>query len=1399
MSRHSISARAVLLIAALAAPLTAQERVTFRHLTIADGLSQNVVSAIVQDRRGFMWFGTKDGLNRYDGYQFVVFRHDPFDSTSISDSEITALFEDSRGELWVGTRGGGVNRFDRARERFTRVRAGPARDVVAIAEDTSGAIWVGAAGEGLFRLTLNGRREATVDRFVHSPADTTSLGDDRVRAMLIDRRGVLWVGTDAGLDRRESSSAGRVAFTHLTVRSSSPLALIDTAVTSLYEDSRSRLWIGSVPGVSAFDSARTSIRHYYHRYRTFRYGWGIAVSLAEDPTGQLWVSTVSELMRLDPSTGVFTYFRHEPLNPESMNDLPTRVYRDHSNVIWVGSNGYGINAYDPKANRFQTFRRPENWPSRLSGFSVYTLFEDLSGTLWIDAGLLYRWNRTTGELKSFETNSNRPNDFGNVAVWSIVEDPPGSLWTASVSGLYHYEIATGRFRQYRYDPADSTGLPEQSVYDVFRDRTGVIWAVTENYLVRLADPERGRFQIYRHKERPTARQWIFPSMIQDSTGAIWLGSDQGLARFDPKTGTFRHFRHDPRVPGSLSHDAIRSILPDPRQPDRYLWVGTAGGGINRLDIDSGTFVHFTERDGLPNDVVYAILADSAGRLWLSTNKGLSRFDPATRQFRNYDINDGLQSNEFNSGAAFRSRSGEMFFGGIYGFNYFRPEAVRDNPNVPSVVITGFRRGNRYETVRDSGTVLRTTISQTDTLRLSYRDAVITLEFAALEYSAPAKNRYAYRMIGFNNDWFESGAVRSATYTNLPPGHYVFEVRASNNDGVWNEQGASLAILITPPWWRTWWAYTLYGALLLATLYGVRRYEMNRLRLESRLEIQHVEAEQLRELDRARSRLFANVSHEFRTPLTLTMGPLDDLRAGLHGPLSASATEQVDLARRNAGRVLDLINEILELARVESGREELHARRVDLGAFVTSVARTFVPMAERKAIAYDVQGATDEAIVYADPNHLERALSNLLSNAFKFTPDGGAVRVTVSGDESAARITIRDSGAGIPAADLDLIFDRFHRARTAGTQPGTGIGLALAKELVALHGGAITVQSEEGFGSTFTVTLRKGHAHLAPEQFTDDGMPVVSSSRPAGPPPEFVAPGSPIRDLPNGAGSDETVRHPEGSPIPDSQLPIPEDVTTVLVVDDNPEVRAYVKQHLAPRYRVLEAVDGEQGLATARRCLPDLVLSDVMMPVMDGYALCRALKSDPDTDFLPVVLLTARAEAEDKLTGLTEQADDYLTKPFDVRELLARIANIIATRRRLRERFAGTPLTIHPAPVDVPPADRKFVDVVRTAIEAHLGDEQFTVERLAAEVAQSRGNLHRRMRELLGETPSDLIRRMRLERAAAMLEAGAGSVSEVAYAVGFKSVAHFSNAFHEMHGVRPSAWRARAPTRGVVQS
>lgn len=1359
-------------------PLSAQqERLAFRHLTIVDGLSQNAVQAIVQDRRGFMWFGTKDGLNRYDGYAFVVFRHDPFDSTSVSDNDVTALLVDRRERLWVGTRGGGLNLFDRVRKTFRHFPGGPKQTITSLGDDRAGNIWIGTEEEGLYRLA-EGQVEAprpTFERFTHDPDDPHSLSGNRVYAVLTDHRGELWVGTDSGLYRMDPAAPGASGSTRYERGPTAAGGLIDHRVSALYEDREGRLWVGAIPGISVFDRDRERISHHYHRYRTYRYGWGQAVDLLEDRAGQIWISTYSELMRFDPGTETYSYFRHDPLDPQSINsNTPTALFQDRSDVLWIGTNGYGINVHDPKANRFRTFRRPEDLRSRLSGFSVYSLFEDSAGSLWIGAGLLYRWDRRTGELTSFETSSDRPDDFGNTGVWSILEDPPGFLWAGSHQGLYHYEISTGRYRQYSYDATDPGGLPEKEVYGVHQDRNGELWVVTSNYLARLMDPGAGRFRSYRYNERLIRGQWTFPSTYQDADGVFWLASPQGLVRFDPRTEEFRHYRNDAARPASLSHDVVRSICPDPRQPRRYLWIGTAGGGLNRFDLEDESFVHFTERDGLPNNVVYGVLADEAGMLWLSTNKGLSRFDPESGRFRNYDVDDGLQSNEFNSGAYFRSASGEMFFGGLYGLNYFRPEDIVDNPHVPPVVITGFRRANRYESVRDSGTVLPKAISEADTLRLSYRDDVVAFEFAALDYSAPAKNRYVYRLAGFNDDWVESGSVRTATYTNLPPGSYTFQVRGANNDGIWNEDGASLSIVIAPPWWRTWWAYTLYGLLVLGVLYGLRRSELNRLRLKTRLEVERVEAGQLRDLDRARSQFFANVSHEFRTPLTLTLGPLDDLRAGLHGPLTPEMTEQVDLARRNAARVLNLINQILEVARLEAGRTPLRTRRLDLGAFVQNSAQAFAPLAERRSLAFEVQTPPDPLILYADPEHMEKVLSNLLSNALKFTPEGGTVRVAVEADAENARLTVRDSGPGIPSGELPRIFERFHRVDGSWTrsQAGTGLGLALAKELVELLGGSLSVESEVGFGSTFTVTLRRGHAHLADDQIVDDEVAGAWT-------PQMMS-------LPGTAGEPDGVNAAASSHAGAAE----DDVTTVLVIEDNSEVRAYIKRHLAPAYRVLEAADGEQGLEMTRRLLPDLVLSDVMMSGLDGYALCRALKEDPETDYIPVVLLTARAAPEDRLAGLRESADDYLTKPFDVQELLARVENLIASRRTLRERFAGTGLALHPSAVDIAPADERFLDQVRSTIEEHLGDETFGVEGLARRLAHSRGHLHRRLRELLDESPSDLIRRMRLERAAQLLGARAGSIAEVAYAVGFKSVAHFSNRFKDQFGVRPSAYRAQ---------
>jgi PAS domain S-box-containing protein len=1492
-----------------------QDPPTFRHLTIADGLSQNAVSAILQDHRGFMWFGTKDGLNRYDGYDFVVHRHDPADPTSLANSDVSALFLDRAGQLWVGTRSGGLDRFDRDREIFRHV-AGLGAPVTAITQDQEGDLWVATFGAGLVRLSWRerGRSGATVrtqdaeprlQRFNNDPGDPRSLSHDRVHAVLVDRSGTLWVGSRGGLDRLDPGGTG---FTRYRVEEGSATGLIDEAILSLREDREGRLWMGSTPGISVFDRDRERITHHHHRYRTFRYGWGEVRQILEDRNGVLWLSTASELMQFDPAAEDFTYLARDPQSPRGLSsNLPTALHQDRSGVIWIGTNGFGLNIHDTKGTRFRTFVRPETRSYRHPTFSVYTLFEDSDSAVWIGAEFLYRWDRSTGSFTSFETTPDRPEDFGNSGVWALLEHPRGFLWAGTYAGLFHYEIATGRARQYRHDPDDPEGLPETEVKDVFRDPEGTIWVVTANHIAELVDPAAGRFRSHLYHS-PTTDAWTFPSLTRTGDGLFWFGSLQGLVRFDPSTRTFGHYRNAPGDPTTLGNDVVRSILPDPRDPERILWVGTAGGGLNRFDRGTERFTRYTTADGLPNDVVYGILPDHDGRLWLSTNRGLSRFDPATGKFRNFDSKDGLQSDEFNSGAYFRSPSGELFFGGLFGFNHFRPEAVRDNPHVPPVVITGFRRVDRLESPVDANSVLERSITETTSVRLSHQDNIFSFQFAALDYSAPGKNRYAYRMLGFSDRWVEAGSSRSATYMNLPPGSYTFQVRGSNNDGVWNEEGASVALTILPPWWRSWWSYLVYVLILGGLLLAVRRYEMGGIQIRHAVERaraqafenvfdavvvtdldgniadwntgserlygysreeaigQHVgmlhvpedsehladvviqqvqrdgrwlgeirmlhkngrigwiesmvvplfddagkpvgalginrdisprvEAEaKLRKLDQDRRRFFANVTHEFRTPLTLTLGPLDDLRTGFHGELPSMVTQQVELAHRNAGRVMELIDQLLEVARLEAGSTPLRARRLELVAFVRRVVVGFQPLADRRSLGLEMELPAPTTEVYADPDHLEKVVSNLLSNALRFTPEGGSVVVSVTATATHARIVVRDTGPGIPEHELPRVFDRFFRGEHASghDQTGTGIGLALAQELAHLHGGSIDVESGVGVGSTFTVSLPLGREHLAPEQIVDDPVVEKRISKVAIPPFRPESSVSAPRD-----GTDPGTIG-EADPGEEQELD-GEDVTTVLVVEDNSELRAFVRMHLEPRFRVIEAVDGQEGLAVARLRLPDLVISDVMMPGMDGYELCRILKTDAETDFIPVILLTARATREDRMTGLKKQADVYLTKPFEVEELLTHVDNLLTVRRRLQTRLVADVASARPrksmsaAPVQADSPDAAFLEEVRVAIEAHMEDENFDVEGLGRRVAHSRSHLHRRLTDLIGESPSDLIRRMRLERAAYLLSARAGSVSRVAYAVGFKSVAHFSNRFRDHFGVRPTAYREAGADR-----
>jgi len=1321
-----------------------------RTWTAEDGLPYAGVSAITQTADGFIWVGTRGGLARFDGTRFVTFS--TRNTAAFQSNSISALYAAQNGILWVGTLGGLVRYHDGQFTTLTTADGLPSDNVWAVTGGPDGVLWVGTLG-GLVRYSDG--------QFTTFTTADGLLSDD-VRAVSVTADGTVWAGTYGGGINRWAN--GQVASYTLDDSPSGSL------VRAVLAGKDGRVWVGVGEG-QADRSPHQLLQLARGRFRSpvLQHSLFAVRTLHEERDGTLWVGTYG---------GGLVRYTHGSVQPLTMQDGLTddrvqAIYEDRSGNLWVGTMG-GLDLLRHDAP-FMTYATEEGLPDD----NVRAVTQDVQGVVWIaTANGVARFE--ADRIRAYTSHEGLPEPY----VQSLWARRNGELWLGGQHGVTRY--AAGVFTRFGL-PGD---WPQGAIWSIVEDREGQLWlGSTGGGLIRFDPAGSHAYTIADGLAHNSVT-----ALLAGRSGGLWIGTASGLNRMT--AGQLRSFEGAERFDGIN----VRSLYED---NEGTLWVGTYGRGLIR--IREGRVTVYTIREGLHDDGVWSILEDDRGFLWMSSDRGVFRVSKrdldavaegsqALVTSLVYGVADGMKTAEGNGAgkpSGWRTHDGRMWFATQWGVTVVNPASVGSIEGAAPII----------ESVRTHGRAVGARSDDTVTLPATARDLTIT--YTCLDFANPERLRFRYRLDGFTDGWIDAEDRREAVFTNVPAGHYTFRVAATSGDGVWREGDEAIRVTVAPFVWETTWfrllaALAIGGLVVLAVRAQGRRQARHAAALEELVaartdelrrakETTEAQALRLLELDDLKSQFFANVSHEFRTPLTLTIGPLDDLQAGLYGPLSAPMTGQVDLARRNARRVLDLINQILDVARLEAGRTPLRARPLDLGTFVEAVAQPFRALAARRAITFDVDLPAAPVEVFADPPHFEKVLANLLSNALKFTPEGGTVRVSVTTEVGAARVTVRDSGPGIPAADLPHVFDRFYQVGGAAqTQLGTGIGLALAKEIMDLHGGTLTVESEEGFGSTFTVTLPLGQAHLAPDQIDETA--------------ELWAPGAtlPVAE-PGGDGISEAVGEDPAA-----------DVTTVLVVADHPEVRAYVRRHLeaapegSPTYRVLEAADGEAGLALARERLPDLVLSDVMMPKLDGLGLCRALKADPETDFIPVILLTAKAAPEDKLEGLGEHADDYLTKPFDVAELRARIANLIAVRTRLRERFrqegmalvlgedAAAPMRL-PALAAVTSADDTFLERVREAVEAHLSDETFSVQRLAEVAGVSRGHLHRQLKALVGQTPTDLIRLMRLERAAHLLAGRAGTVSEIAYAVGFKSVGHFSDSFVQAYGCRPSAYASREGT------
>ncbi len=1079
--------------------LEARQPMRFERLSIEDGLSQSVVNCILQDSTGFLWLGTQDGLNRYDGYRFKVYRHDDEDPESLPHDLVLSLATDPSGDLWIGTEGGGLARWRRASDTFLSYRhdAGDPESladdrVVHLAWDPDGTLWIATFASGLDRYDPT---TGSFQHFRHDPADPGSLSDDRVRAVHVDRRGELWVGTFGGLNRYDRERRSFVRHRH---DPGDPSSLSDDRVRAIAETPSGDLWIGTLDGLNRLAGGGTRGGS-FERYPSdpaeagsLSHDW--VRSLLVDRDGHLWVGTDGGLNLWRPASGTFDSYHPDPTDPNSLaNDRIVHLYQDRGGVLWIGTLGGGVSKWNPATWSFPYYRGGGEGTSNM----VLAISEDPGGELWVGTfgGGLERILRQLPERRfHYRHVPEDPDSLSDDRVTALLHDRQGTLWVGTLGGGLNrlFNGPAPRFERYRHDPSRPDSLSADAVTVIYEDRPGRLWIGTHGGGLNLHRGD-GRFVSFRHRPDDPASLGNdrVLSLAQDRDGMLWLATDGGgLNRFHPATGGFLRLLHDPADPGSLSSNEPNVVHVD---PSGQLWIGTEGTGLDRLEsldeaVGRARFRNFSQADGLPDEKIWGIRSDAAGHLWLSTNRGLSRFDPRSETFKNYDASHGLQSDEFMMGAHFQSPSGELFFGGINGLNAFYPDRIEGNRNVPPVVVTAFSKINRP--VRFDRPVF-----DVEEIVLDHRDYFFSVEFAALDFAAPGENRYRYKLEGFDADWIELGGRRQLTFTNLDAGRYTLRLQGSNNDGVWSRQEASVKIVVAPPPWESWWAYTLYALALAAAAGGVVRHQRNRLEHE-RAQAAHERAIARRERTQAqehqrlleeREQLIAEleaknvelerfnytVSHDLKNPLVTIKGFLGLLRRDAAAGDAERLEHDISRIDVAADRMSSLLEELLELSRL--GLQARPPEEVPLDELVPEAIESIKSQAIERGVEVIVEPGLP--VVLGDRLRLLQLYQNLLINGVKYMGEQIAPRIEVGLRDAPVAgdpvLFVRDNGMGIEAAYQERVFGLFERLDAANE--GTGIGLALAERIVEMHGGRIWVESRGlGHGSTFCWTLSDRH-------------------------------------------------------------------------------------------------------------------------------------------------------------------------------------------------------------------------------------------------------------------------------------------------------------------------------------
>ena len=1345
--------------------LCAQEdQIQFSGLDLADGLSHNQVNTILKDAKGFMWFGTLSGLNRYDGYQFKIFKHDPSDTTSLTDDFITNIYALPDNRLYLDTRGGpGI--YDPLTETFIRnvkryfaqlhITAKNIRDVI---KDKRGNFWFNAAEEGVYcykpasgqtiQLKCDGR-------------GNRSLLQTGVAALQQDTRGNIWIiHQDKTVEMIDPLSV-RVK-QRITLFSVGPANR--SADYRIFVDSSGALWIYRLNALEAIEYYEPATgKQRLIGKANGKLNNNLVSSILEDGKGMIWIGTDhGGLNLLDKKDYSMRYLLHKEYDAKSVGQNSIlNLYRDNSGIIWVGTFKKGLSFYHEKILKFPLYRHQEANARGLTYEDVNRFAEDDQGNLWIgtNGGGLFYYNRRTGQFKRYTHQADNANSLSNDIIVSLYIDKDKKLWIGTYfGGLDSFDGKN--FKNYKHNGQDPRSLSDDRVWDILEDHNGSLWVATLKGGLDRLDRRTGVFTHQRSSDSNSVKSDYISCLLADRAGNLWIGTSEGLDKRSPG-GVFSHYQNQAGRPGSLVNNIVYDLM-----EDRYgfIWVCTRDG-ISRMDPRKGTFQNFGSKEGLTEKATLMILEDPERNLWVSTANGLFNIlvSPQRSGFsysvRRYDETDGLQGSAFNANAGYKTRAGELIFGGANGFNLFRPANIKNDQSIPPLVFLGFQLASNK-----AGTVFPV---QTNVIELGYQENAFTIAFAALNYFNPNKIRYQYQLEGFDEQWQEvSGDGRKATYTNIDPGEYLFKVRSTDASGTWVNNQQTLAIHIWPPFWRTTTAYILYIAAFFGSLFYLRQRGIRRIRQEFLIEQERQQAKRMHDLDVLKIKFLTNVSHEFRTPLSLIITPMDKLIR----EAPAKDKQQLQMIQRNGKRLLNLVNQLLDFRKMEVQELKLHPKTGDIIVFIQELSASFTDVAERKNIVFGCAADRKSLITVFDHDKIERMVFNLLSNAFKFTPENGKVEIrlqtqALENGRVKLLMEISDTGIGIPEDKQQSIFERFfqHDVPDSMVNQGSGIGLSITREFVKLHGGEISVQSRVDNGSTFLVTLFFEEQQQLPEH--------------AG-----IVPAEPLPDWRNNnlVSSESSLAEPELLAPEHTKKPV------LVLIEDNEDFRFYLKDNLNAFYQIAEAGNGREGWQKILALHPDLVVSDVSMPEMNGIDLCKKIKTDKRTAHIPVILLTALTSEDQQLSGLETGASDYMTKPFNFEILLSKIRNLLRQQENAKKTFRKQ-VEFKPAEKEIESVDDKFIRQLAQHIEKHLSDTGYTVDQLSADMNMSRVGLYKKILPLTGKSPVEYIRFYRLHKAKPILLKSQLTIAEIAYEVGFSNPKQFSKYFKEEFGILPSAF------------